>query len=73
MIMTGPCFEPSDSVTCRFQDVAVDGMYVSEDQLLCVTPVMKNVGEVEVMLEIKSKNGTERRLQTSFFAGQFLL
>ncbi len=69
MIVTGPCFLPDDKVTCEFQDIrTVNGVYINEEQILCVTPVMKNVGAVKVIVTI---NSGDKMLDTDFFAGQF--
>ena len=70
VIVSGPCFGAQSK--CIFDEVEVTGVLVSETLLLCVTPAMKQSGEVPVTV-LTSKN----LYYSTFFAGkvqlQFLL
>ena len=53
VIVTGPCF--SGNVKCRFDQIEVKGVIVSESVLLCVTPVMSHTGAVPAQVEVANR------------------
>ena len=63
VIVSGPCFGAKSK--CTFNDVEVPGIYVSETLLLCVTPAMKQSGEVPVTVLT-----AETVYHSKFFAGK---
>ena len=69
VLVSGPCF--GDRSICTFDKIEVTGVYVSETLLLCVTPAMKQSGEVPVIVLTANK-----LYYSTFFVGktrQFLL
>ena len=70
VIVSGPCF--GEQSKCTFDGVEVTGVFLSETLLLCVTPGMKQSGEVPVTVQTSSN-----LYYSTFFAGklkwQFLL
>ena len=41
----GPCFDDT-SVTCYFDDIEVEGIFVTEDYIMCISPPLKKLGRV---------------------------
>ena len=67
VIISGPCFEGSDAkLTCKFNNVEVDGVVLSESLSLCTTPEMNRSGLITV--EVEHDKDT---YVSSFFAGKF--
>ena len=56
MTVGGPCFEPSDVVTCLFDDISTPGIFVNQDSVVCISPALSTVGRVEVILEVIKSN-----------------
>ena len=50
-------FTEDDVITCIFADERVDGVYVNEEQVLCVSPELPQTGIVPFRLKIVH-NGT---------------
>jgi hypothetical protein len=50
VLISGLCVEPGDIIVCRFggSDVTPTASVVDESTILCITPVMTILGEVEV-------------------------
>jgi len=45
-------FEEGDNITCTFDDQEVKGVYVNEEQALCVSPQLSQTGTVLFQLQI---------------------
>lgn len=68
--MTGPCFQREDTVMCTFHDKSSVGMYISEDQVLCVSPLLEDVGLVEFMLTIESSDESSKSFKSDYLTGR---
>lgn len=56
--LIGPCFEADDNITCRFNDIVVEGKYINEDTALCVSPEIQIISQVMVHLTVVRNTGT---------------
>ena len=65
--VSGPCFEPSDDVTCLFGDISTPGVFIDQESVACISPAMSAIGRVEVMLEILRSNQVFTFRRNSFF------
>jgi hypothetical protein len=52
VLISGLCVEPGDIIVCRFggSNRMLFASYVDESTILCITPVMTILGEVEVVV-----------------------
>ena len=50
MIVTGPCFEESYKIICTFGGREVEGIYISEQQALCISPQLPSFGRLTFKL-----------------------
>ena len=71
-MMSGPCFEQSDSVECIFAGVTTPGVFVSRETVACISPAMEAIGNVDVMLVIRRSPGGDILFQgtTSFYSSK---
>ena len=66
VILTGPTYiKSTDKLYCLFDGIKVDGVYVSQTQVLCVTPRLTKIGRVNVQL---FHNGFKYPRQSSFYS-----
>ena len=72
VVVTGPCFSPTDEVICQYSDAeGVTGMYINEEQFMCVSPSLNKIGEVPFRLNILSLvNQRITFFETSFLTGK---
>ena len=66
--MTGPCFSSSDRVHCDFGGMRSVGKFISEDQYLCITPLLNEIGETDFNLTVERQGAGE----TTMFRSKFL-
>lgn len=67
--ITGPCFEPNDRVSCRFDTEEVIGVYVDRNRVVCVQPFMMAQGYVRFEISV----GTEKyKWKGRYFVGEFV-
>ena len=52
VLVTGISIDENDQITCKFGENVVDGLYVSEDKALCVSPPAKKESTVAFVIEI---------------------
>ncbi|XP_070553577.1 sushi domain-containing protein 2-like [Ptychodera flava] len=52
VMIFGPCFNPSDTITCRFGDIEVDGLYESPLKASCITPTLYETGRLEFRMTV---------------------
>ena len=50
MFITGLLFRRSDDITCTFDGIQVEGVYISDQQALCTSPQLSRTGRVPVHL-----------------------
>ena len=68
VILTGPTYiKPTDKLYCLFDGIKVDGVYVSQTQVLCVTPRVTKIGRVNVQLFY---NGFKYERESSFYSSK---
>lgn len=68
--ITGPCFEPNDRVSCRFDTEEVIGVYVDRNRVVCVQPFMMAQGYVRFEISV----GTEKyKWKGRYFVGEFVI
>ena len=72
MLVSGPCLEETDQITCVFGDRSVTGIYISEMLSLCVSPTISVTGRVRFQLIVQA-NGTSTdryRGESIFYSGE---
>ena len=52
LIVSGPCLEQDDVITCTFDDVIVDGYVLDSVRAACIVPVTFVVGQVPLIVNI---------------------
>jgi len=52
VIVSGMSVEEEDIITCSFGKTAVDGLYIGEDQALCVSPPAREEAVMEFTIKI---------------------
>ena len=71
ILVSGPYFavQEEDQITCLFNDTAVDGIFVNNQQVLCVSPALSQTGRVPFQLLVTG--GTEFIGRSIFVSGKF--
>ena len=54
--LRGPCFEQEDIVQCIFDGTSTPGVYVDRESIMCVSPAMSAIGNVQVTLRVTRGN-----------------
>ena len=67
--VSGPCFEPTDVVTCEFGDITTPGAFINQDSIACISPAMNAIGRVEVTLRITRPNAATLERSSFFHSG----
>ena len=67
VIVSGPCFEETDNISCVFNGVEVEGVFVSMTQSLCISPQLSVLGRVSFRLRVNASNGNTKYEGTSEF------
>lgn len=52
--ITGPCFEPNDKVTCKFDNEDVHGTVVDPNRAVCIQPMLFAEGYVRFEASVNS-------------------
>ena len=52
--LSGPCFEATDTVECFFGEISTPGLYLNRDNVMCISPAMNAIGNVELQLKINN-------------------
>lgn len=66
---SGPCFNSSDVIVCRFNgNITVEGYYESEYKAVCVSPPVGKIGRIPV--ELSLNNGSTFNFSTFFSTGK---
>ena len=67
VVVTGPIFISTDNVTCIFGEQEVEGVVLSEDNVvLCTTPRLDRTGRIPVMIR---HNKILLQKQARFYSG----
>ena len=55
IVVSGPYFtvQEADQITCLFNGTAVDGIFVNNQQVLCVSPTLSQTGRVPFQLFVR--------------------
>lgn len=71
ILVSGPYFtvQEEDQITCLFNDTEVDGIFVNNQQVLCVSPTLSQTGRVPFQLLVTGE--TEFIGQSVFVSGKF--
>ena len=71
VLVSGPSFtiQEDDNITCMFDDTAVDGIFVSNQQVLCVSPPLSQTGRIPFQLLVTG--GRELVFQSVFVSGKY--
>ena len=72
MLVSGPCLQETDEITCMFGERSVTGIYISEMLSLCVSPTISTTGRVRFRLIVQT-NGTstdQYRGESVFYSGE---
>ncbi len=67
VLVSGPCFQEDDQISCVFDGVAVEGIYVTEDTSLCISPPLPSFGRLPFQLNVTAANGTFKYQGDSVF------
>ena len=68
--IAGACLEPTDNITCVFDDIEVPGLVINDLLAQCVSPRLSEIGRMNLQLLVRSANGTLRSQGTGeFFSG----
>ena len=65
----GPCFEPSDTVECSFGGISTPGIFVSQEDFICVSPAMDVIGRLDIIVTVK-RGGITFQGRTTFFSSK---
>ena len=71
MIVTGPCFEESYNITCAFGGREVEGIYISEQQALCISPQLPSFGRLTFKLTLQNATGIVFEGETILFSCKY--
>lgn len=52
VFITGPKFEPKDTIKCIFGDIMTEGYFISGEKCLCISPEQYNDGLVDLVINI---------------------
>ena len=52
--LSGPCFEATDTLECVFGEISTPGLYLNRDNVMCISPAMNAIGNVELRLKINN-------------------
>ncbi len=71
VIVTGPCFSVTDSIRCMFGSTEQSAIkFISEESVLCVSPLLTKIGSTRLTLIIKQKDKDDEIIfESTFFAG----
>lgn len=53
LTINGPTFNQNDNITCIFGKIETEGVYLTEQQCLCVVPQAENDGLVNLNIKIR--------------------
>ncbi|CAG7823396.1 unnamed protein product [Allacma fusca] len=54
--ITGPCFTPTKSITCRFNTLRVQGSVINSNRATCVMPPLYATGYIDLFVEVDGSN-----------------
>ena len=54
VVVSGPCFNESQLILCQFGSAIEDvrGIFLNQRQVLCISPALQNIGNVQFSLRI---------------------
>ena len=68
ILVSGPCVDEADNITCVFDDVATMGIFFTEQQSLCVSPILSRTGRLPFQIIVSGIN--EFRGNSVFYSGK---
>ena len=63
VLVSGPCFEETDNISCVFNGVEVEGVFVSMTQCLCISPQLSVLGRVSFQLKVVNTTSGDTRYE----------
>ena len=71
LLVSGPCLEVTDQITCEFGETAVTGVYISQMLSLCITPPFNTIGRIRFQLTVRADGSPTIRYQgeSIFYSG----
>ena len=66
VLVSGPAFNTTDSVSCIFDGVTVNGVVLDNENALCTTPRLPRTGKIPVRLML---NNVVREHEAAFYSG----
>lgn len=71
LLVSGPCLEVTDQITCVFGETAVTGVYISQMLSLCITPPFNTIGRIRFQLTVRADGSPTIRYQgeSIFYSG----
>ena len=66
VLVSGPAFNTTDNVSCIFDGVAVNGVVLDNENVLCTTPWLTRTGKIPVRLML---NNVVREHEAAFYSG----
>lgn len=67
VLVSGPCFEEDERISCIFDGIVVEGIYLNQDTTLCISPQLPSTGRFPFRISIAATNGTIRFQGDSVF------
>ena len=65
VLISGLLFQRSDDISCTFDGIQVEGVFLSEQQALCTSPQLSRTGRIPVQLY---RNGVPLQRDGVFYA-----
>ena len=72
VIATGPSFSTSDTISCHYGDIKVEHIYISNEQILCVSPSFNKIGEIILVVYVTANNGVTTTFGSTFSSSELM-
>ena len=69
VLVSGPCFDEADNITCVFDGIPTEGMFFNELQSLCAAPILSRTGALPFHLIVNGTN--EFRGDAVFYSSKY--
>ena len=69
VLVSGPCFDETDNITCVFDGILTEGMFFNELQSLCASPILSRTGALPFRLIVNGTN--EFRGDAVFYSSKY--
>ena len=72
VIATGPSFSTSDTISCHYGDTVVQAIYISNEQILCISPSLNKIGEIILVVYVTENNGVTTSFGATFSSSKLM-